>query len=62
MMQIDSLTKSGEVSCAKALTRITGMFSVEQGVFISNIFATCMWHGKNVARSFVKTFHINSAV
>jgi len=62
MMQIDFLTKSGKVSCAKALTRIIGMFSVEQSVFIVNIFAMYMWHGKNVARSFVKIYHINSAV
>jgi hypothetical protein len=34
MMQIGSLTKSGKVTGAKALTCITGMFSVEQSVFI----------------------------
>jgi hypothetical protein len=39
MMPIDSLTKSGKVTCAKVLTCITGMLSVEQSVFISNIFA-----------------------
>jgi hypothetical protein len=38
------------------------MFSVEQSVFISNIFAVYVWHGKNVAGSFVKIFHINSAI
>ena len=46
MMQIDSLTKMGEVSCAEELTCITGMFSVVQSVFIRNTFATYMWHGK----------------
>ena len=62
MMQIDSLTKLGKISYAEGLTCITDVISVEQSVFISNTFAMCMWHGKNTDRSFVKTFHINSAV
>jgi hypothetical protein len=62
MMPIDSLTTSGKVSCAEALTCITGMFCVEQSVFISNTLAMYVQHGKNVARSFVKIYHINSAV
>jgi hypothetical protein len=62
MVQLDSLTKLGKISYAEVLTCITDMFSVEQSVFISNTFATCMWHGKNTDRSFVKIFHINSVV
>ena len=60
MMQIDCLTKLGEVSCAEELTCITDMFSVEQSVFISNTLAMYMWHGKNTDRNFVKIIHINS--
>jgi len=62
MMQIDSLTKMGKISYAEGLTCITDVFSVEQSVSIVNIFAMYMWHGKNVARRFVKIYHINSAV
>ena len=62
MMQIDSLTKLGKISYAEGLTSITDVFSVEQSVSIVNIFAMYMWHGKNVARSFVKMYHINGAV
>ena len=62
MMQIDSLTKMGKISYAEGLTCITDVISVEQSVSIVNIFALYKLHGKNVARSFVKTFHINSAV
>ena len=62
MIQIDSLIKLGKISYAEGLTCITDVISVEQSVSIVNIFAMYMWHGKNVARSFVKTFHINSAV
>ena len=61
-MQIDSLTKLGKISYAEGLTCITDVFSVEQSMTIVNIFALYMWHGKNVARSFVKIYHINSAV
>jgi len=60
-MQIDSLSKLGKDSGAEELPCITDMFSVEQSVFISNTFAVYMCH-KNVARSFVKIFHINSVV
>jgi len=62
MMQIDSLTKLGKISYAEGLTCITDVISAEQSVSIVNIFALYKWHGKNVARSFVKIFHINSAV
>ena len=50
MMQIDSLTKLGKISYAEGLTCIT------------DVFCNVQLHGKNVARCFVKTFHINSAV
>ena len=60
-MQIDSLTKLGKFSCAEELTCITDMFSVEQSVFISNTLR-CTCHEKNVARNFVKIFHINSDI
>jgi len=46
MMQIDSLTKLHKISKAKELTCITDVISVEQSVFIVNIFAMYMWHGK----------------
>ena len=62
MMQIHFLTKLGKISYAEGLTSIADVFSVEQSVSIVNIFAMYKWHGKNVARSFVKIYHINSAV
>ena len=40
MMQIDSLTKLGKVSCAGELICIRDMFSVEQSLFITNTFVT----------------------
>jgi len=61
-MQIDFLIKMGKISYTEGLTCITDVFSVEQSVSIVNIFAMYKWHGKNVARSFVKIYHINSAV
>jgi len=61
-MQTDCLTKLGKISYAEGLTCITDVISVEQSVSIVNIFALYKWHGKNVARSFVKIFRINSAV
>jgi hypothetical protein len=62
MMQTDSLTKLGKVSCAEELTCITDMFSAKRSVFINSTFVTYMWHGKNTDRTFVKIFHINSVV
>jgi len=61
-MQIDSLTKLGKIFYVEGLTCITDVISVEQSVSIVNIFAMYKGHGKNVARSFVKIYHINSAV
>jgi hypothetical protein len=52
MMENDSLTKLGKVSCAEELTCFTDMFSVE----------VHMYHEKNVARNFVPIFNINSVV
>jgi hypothetical protein len=46
MMQIESLTKLRKISNAKELNCITDVISVEQSVFIVNIFAMYMWHEK----------------
>jgi hypothetical protein len=53
-MQTDSLTKLHKISKAKEITCITDVISVEQSVFIINIFAMYMWHGKMLPEVLLK--------